>query len=106
MLIDAPRKTSGNTAQSDAEPYGGTGRSWDYSQVRELARGRRAFVAGGISADNVAALLEALPGLFAVDVCSGVERSPGEKDEQLLRRLFCEIEAASKRRDGRTRRDA
>lgn len=83
FLFDAP------SADASSLP-GGTGRAWDYSSLAPLVSGlapRPVFVAGGIGPDNVAAAL-AQSGASLVDVCSRVERSPGVKDPELLRRLF------------------
>ena len=44
-------------------------------------------MAGGIGPHNVREALDA-SGAWGVDVSSGVERSPGIKDEALLRALF------------------
>lgn len=57
----------------------GSGESWDYAAVRPLAAGRRWLVAGGLSAQIVAAALE-LSGASGADVSSGVESSRGVKD--------------------------
>lgn len=70
--------------------YGGTGESWRFESLRQLEPGRRAFIAGGLTPDNVrAAIAAARP--YGVDVCSGIESSPGTKDPESLRRLFEEI---------------
>ena len=49
--------------------------------------GRLVLVAGGLDADNVAAAAAAA-GAGGVDVSSGVERKPGVKDPNQLRRFF------------------
>ncbi len=54
--------------------------------------GFRLFVAGGIDADNVRAVL-ARTHAFAVDVCRGVEREPGVKDPRALERFMTEARA-------------
>lgn len=69
--------------------YGGTGAAWDFSSIAPLAAGRRVLVAGGIRPGGVAAALAS--GAWGIDVCSGVESSPGVKDPRLLARLFEEI---------------
>jgi phosphoribosylanthranilate isomerase len=68
---------------------GGTGKTFDWSVARRAARYGRIFLAGGLTAENVAeALAAAKP--YAVDVCSGVEASPGKKDAgRLLQFALC-----------------
>ncbi len=62
---------------------GGTGRTFDWSMARRAAHYGRIFLAGGLTAGNIAnALTAAKP--YAVDVCSGVEASPGKKDSAEL----------------------
>lgn len=61
----------------------GSGESWDYAAVRELAAGRRWLVAGGLHSGNVAGALEQSQASGA-DVSSGVESSRGVKDPQLI----------------------
>jgi phosphoribosylanthranilate isomerase len=65
---------------------GGTGRSFDWSLVRKLASARRVVLAGGLRPDNVAeAIASVRP--FGVDVASGVEHAPGDKDLDAVRRF-------------------
>jgi len=52
--------------------------------------GFRVFVAGGINAANVRDVLERT-GAFAVDVCRGVERSPGVKDPAAMAHFMREV---------------
>ena len=66
---------------------GGTGHTFDWAlatQTRE--RVPRLFLAGGLNPDNVASAVAAV-GPYVVDVCSGVETSPGRKSPELLRRF-------------------
>ena len=66
----------------------GTGRLTSWEQV---ARIRRPFVlSGGLTADNVADAICILRPL-GVDVCSGVERSPGRKDPEKLSRFLAAV---------------
>jgi phosphoribosylanthranilate isomerase len=62
---------------------GGTGTSFDWSIVRQRLSSTPLIVAGGLRVENVtAAIMATRP--FAVDVASGVERSPGVKDPDKL----------------------
>jgi phosphoribosylanthranilate isomerase len=64
--------------------HGGSGARFDWSLALELARQRKLTLAGGLTPDNVAEAIAAVQP-FCVDVASGVERSPGQKDEALVR---------------------
>jgi phosphoribosylanthranilate isomerase len=69
---------------------GGTGATFDWSLVTELAAERRLTLAGGPTPENVAEAIRAVRP-YAVDVASGVESAPGKKDERRVRAF---IEAA------------
>ncbi len=67
---------------------GGTGESFDW----QLAFRAKSFwipliVAGGLTPANVAGVIEQVQP-FGVDVSSGVERSPGRKDPDLIREFI------------------
>jgi phosphoribosylanthranilate isomerase len=66
---------------------GGTGRSIDWEAAAGVARRRRTILAGGLSAENVAAAIDQVQP-FGIDVSSGVERAPGIKDHGRIRALF------------------
>lgn len=70
-------------AKVDGE-LGGTGRTFDWSLARELNQSTKLILAGGLTPDNVGHAISAL-GPYGVDTASGVEVSPGVKDEQLVR---------------------
>jgi phosphoribosylanthranilate isomerase len=67
---------------------GGTGTPLDLGTVRDLPR-ERLFIAGGLTPERVGGVVAAVRP-FAVDVASGVERTPGVKDhgkiEEFIRR--------------------
>ena len=63
--------------------HGGTGATFDWDLVAGRRGGVPALLAGGLSPDTVGeAIAAANP--WGVDVCSGVERSPGVKDHNLI----------------------
>ncbi len=64
--------------------HGGTGRSFDWSAAAGL--GTPVVLAGGLSPDNVAAAVT-LASPWGVDVSTGIERAPGVKDHQTMRRF-------------------
>jgi phosphoribosylanthranilate isomerase len=75
LLIDTPSK----------ELYGGTGETFDWTLAKDLQI--RAIIAGGLDADNVQQAIEqAQP--WGVDACSRIERAPGLKDHEKMRRFI------------------
>ena len=69
---------------------GGTGTRFAWRLLGDRAPDHT-YIAGGISSTNVTELLRHHP--FGIDVSSGVEASPGCKDETLLRALFAALDA-------------
>jgi phosphoribosylanthranilate isomerase len=76
----------------DAERRGGTGQTVDWSAAGTLSAGRRVILAGGLHAGNVGEAIRTVRP-FAIDVSSGVESSPGVKDQARLRALFQAVAA-------------
>lgn len=62
---------------------GGTGRIADWALAARAARIRGVWLAGGLTPENVAEAIRQVHPL-GVDVASGVERSPGIKDNYLI----------------------
>ena len=77
---------------------GGRGERFDWRLLAPLPRGLRArsLLSGGLDPDNVAAALALLPG-FGVDVSSGVEDKPGEKNPE---RIAAFLTAVRRAREG------
>jgi phosphoribosylanthranilate isomerase len=65
-----------------AEVYGGGGAIADWQRVATLPG--RIILAGGLTPDNVREAIRVVQP-YAVDVCSGVEATPGKKDWQKVR---------------------
>jgi phosphoribosylanthranilate isomerase len=79
---------------------GGTGRTFDWEVARRAARYGRVILAGGLRPDNVEeAVRIARP--YAVDVSSGVESAPGEKDGALLEEFLRSARSAAAKVTGR-----
>lgn len=70
----------------------GSGQLADWGKLEGL---RRPYIlAGGLTPENVASAIERLRPA-GVDVCSSVERSPGRKDPQKLKRFLGEVKRAA-----------
>jgi len=67
---------------------GGTGKRFNWDVIKPVLSNEnfRVFLAGGINPDNVLEAVKLNP--FAIDVSSGVEKSPGKKDPEKLKLLF------------------
>jgi len=76
LLVDSVDESGG----------GGTGETHDWERTREATRDLESplVLAGGLTPANVADAVRAVDP-FAVDVASGVERAPGEKDHDAVR---------------------
>ena len=74
--------------------WGGTGESFNWRVARELASEADLFLAGGISADNVADAIATMRP-YAVDLSSSVEAAPGVKDLDKLAAFFEAFDAVS-----------
>jgi phosphoribosylanthranilate isomerase len=70
------------------EKRGGTGKTFDWDlAVKGSVPGMPVILSGGLSPSNIeAAVLTVKP--YAVDVNSGVEKSPGIKDHNLMKQLM------------------
>ena len=64
--------------------YGGTGHTTNWSIASEIAKSMTVILAGGLTPENVAAAIGTVRP-YAVDVSSGVEATPGNKDHGKLR---------------------
>ncbi len=72
---------------------GGTGRRIDPNLVPAVKEQQELWLAGGINPGNIIEIIQSFsPDL--IDVSSGVEESPGEKDHEKLRILFERISEA------------
>ncbi|MGL5804035.1 MAG: phosphoribosylanthranilate isomerase [Xenococcaceae cyanobacterium] len=74
---------------------GGTGATIDWTALTEFQPDLPWFLAGGLTPDNIlAALLNLKPD--GIDLSSGVERSPGDKDLDKVNRLFSKLKSAER----------
>jgi phosphoribosylanthranilate isomerase len=75
VLIDTPSQ----------QMLGGTGKTWNWSEAPRLTN--KIIIAGGLDADNVRTAIEqAQP--WGVDACSRIEKSPGLKDHDKMRKFI------------------
>jgi indole-3-glycerol phosphate synthase/phosphoribosylanthranilate isomerase len=94
--LDEALSWPGDVLHFDSAPGGrpgGTGTVFDWSMLLSVGLRRPFVVAGGLRAENVrAAIAAAHP--FAVDTASGVESSPGIKDEAKVAAFVEEVRRA------------
>lgn len=87
-------KDSVNTLLLDAyhpNVLGGTGKTLNWSILRDFRPGIPWFLAGGLTPDNVLdALAQVQPS--GIDLSSGVESAPGDKDLLQVSRLFGQLQ--------------
>ena len=74
------------------DSVGGTGKTFDWTQVPQNYP-KPIILAGGLRAENIAAAIE-MTNVYAVDVSSGVESSPGQKDKQKVEKFMQEVKRA------------
>ncbi len=74
--------------------YGGSGVTADWSAAAELAKQFPLLLAGGLTPENVAdAVRQVRP--WGVDVASGVESAPGEKDAKKMKAFVNAVRSAT-----------
>ncbi|HEY6944245.1 MAG TPA: phosphoribosylanthranilate isomerase [Candidatus Acidoferrum sp.] len=78
------------------DQYGGTGRTTDWDVARRASSKHRIILAGGLKVENVAAAVRIVRP-YGIDVASGVETSPGKKDQGLLREFIKEVRRAERK---------
>ncbi|HLF60782.1 MAG TPA: phosphoribosylanthranilate isomerase [Acidimicrobiia bacterium] len=86
----ALRGTERGMVLVDTAAKGGTGRKSDWGRIAALAERDRVIVAGGLNPGNVGEAISLIHP-HGVDVSSGIEARPGEKDPGLMRAF---VEAA------------
>ena len=76
-----------------ADEFGGTGRVFNWDQVKGANAFGQIILAGGLRSENVGQAIDQLRP-FAVDVSSGVESEPGKKDYELMREFVDAVHGA------------
>lgn len=78
------------------EEGGGTGKPFDWGLIEKHPFiTDKLFLAGGLTAGNIEEAIQKI-NPFAVDVASGVEKSPGKKDHALLEAFIRKAKTGSK----------
>ncbi len=72
--------------------YGGTGKIFNWNLLKEMKFKKPLILSGGLNPQNVSQAIAACHP-YAVDVSSGVEKSPGKKDGHFLKEFFGQIRA-------------
>ena len=71
---------------------GGTGETFPWETARIVAATRPVLLSGGLDAERVAAAIERVQP-YGVDACSRLERAPGIKDPDKVRRFVAAVRA-------------
>lgn len=99
LLPALPVLRHGNVAQAPVGKFlfeglrSGRGEVADWDEASALARGAQLILAGGLSLGNVAAAVRTVRP-WGVDVSSGVEHRPGEKDPLKIHEFVRQARAA------------
>ncbi len=72
------------------QQLGGTGKTLDWEMLKNFSPSRPWFLAGGLTPDNI---LQALAGInpSGIDLSSGVENAPGDKNLAKVEELFAKL---------------
>jgi len=91
ILIERFKDYTGCTLLFD--PGAGNGKPFDWKKLEGIEL--PFIIAGGLNPDNIKEVVTYLKP-YAVDVSSGVEKSPGKKDIEKLKRFIKEVRQCSK----------
>lgn len=73
------------------QSYGGSGKVFNWSLIKSVKNlGIPIILSGGLNTQNVSSAIDEV-NPYAVDVSSGVEQSPGKKNERLLKEFFQKV---------------
>ena len=101
VLLDSfAARAAGDAEGVNKTARGGTGKTFDWKRaaafVPGVAKKTRVIIAGGLAPTNVSEAIHTLSP-WGVDVCSGVEASPGHKDPDKIRAFLIAAHGAAQR---------
>lgn len=101
VLLDSFAARAAGHSGENKTARGGTGKTFDWKRaaafVPGLAKRTRVIIAGGLNPENVGEAIHLLLP-WGVDVCSGVEETPGHKDPAKIREFMLAVRGATKAR--------
>lgn len=71
-------------------PKPGAGKIFDHKLLKEINKNKNIILAGGLNPDNIEKILKET-NVYWVDVSSGVEKSPGIKDQELIEKFLQKV---------------
>ncbi|OGX28320.1 MAG: hypothetical protein A2705_01290 [Omnitrophica WOR_2 bacterium RIFCSPHIGHO2_01_FULL_52_10] len=80
-----------DTFQEETASFGGTGKTFNWELLKNYKFDKPVILSGGLNPENVRQAIEAVRP-YAVDVASGVEKSPGIKDYRLVQAFFTALQ--------------
>jgi phosphoribosylanthranilate isomerase len=75
-----------------AHGLGGTGKTWDWQLLKDFPLSMPWFLSGGLTPDNAVGAIQAL-NPTGIDLSSGVEQAPGDKDLRRVQQLLAGIQS-------------
>lgn len=66
---------------------GGTGTCFDWNIIKKISFTKPVIISGGLNLNNITRCIKLLQP-YGIDICSGVEKYPGKKDKNKLRKFI------------------
>ena len=89
-LIDILGLTEFHLDTYDSSLAGGTGKSFDWEIAAKASQKGKLTLAGGLTPDNIISALDKVRP-YAVDLSSGIEKSPGRKDHRKMKQFIKKV---------------
>lgn len=84
-----------NILLDGANPGSKTG--FDHNLLKKIDKNKKIILAGGLTPHNITDILENIRDIYAVDVSSGVETSPGIKNYELMQDFIFKVKKCSEK---------